>query len=128
MSIIERGYEIFSRRGLGGAIGKKYHFEHPSIHGNLVGAGETFYINVDGNDSLEKQVKEVIHELAHIGKEFDEAKGRLKNDYHGTLAPHFSDEELPPEVRREIEEETKRFYESDSKLVDLIRKWLQELR
>ncbi|MDP3027502.1 MAG: hypothetical protein Q8N63_07385 [Nanoarchaeota archaeon] len=126
MSVVERGYEIFSRRGLGGAFGRNYHFRQ-GIHGEISSVGVTFHITVDGNDSLEEQVKEVIHELAHIGKEFDEKTGRLRGDYRGAPTPQFMDEELPPEVRREIDEESKRFYEGGSQLIDLIRKWLQEL-
>lgn len=121
--IVERGYEIFERQQ--GQI-VKWHFTPPA-HGCLSSIGKKFVIEVDKNEPLELQVITVIHELAHIGREFDESIGRLKDDYAGRPYPTYSDGDLPAEVRNDVEDATIRFYEGNSPLLDIIRNKLQQI-
>ncbi len=120
MDIIEKGYGIF--QGTQGQI-VKVTFQ-PPVHGCLARVGERFFIEVDRNECLELQVVTALHELAHLGKEFDEKTGRLRRYDERPPIAGYIDDELPSEVRKDIDEAVIKFYDKNFKLVDVIRECL----
>lgn len=80
------------------------------VHGALIlFAGENRFIEVNKNDSLEEQVKTVIHELLHISREWS----------YLNLGTSNNGLEYPESM---IEEETQIVYENQPKLVKNLEK------
>ncbi|MDO8460497.1 MAG: ImmA/IrrE family metallo-endopeptidase [Nanoarchaeota archaeon] len=67
-----------------------------------------YYIGVNNKDSLEEQVKSVLHEFAHIGLEH----------------PFIKLDSETPEMNARAEDEAIRFYNKNSPLVGRIREIL----
>jgi len=118
--IIYKGYYIFVKHN--GLI-RKSKMNNP-FHGCTGISDSDLYgilICVRTQDPLETQVKSVLHELAHLGLEFQQMQKedvstmyqRQEAEYNGTS-----------EVGRRINEEVEKFYKRDPPLVDEIRRWL----
>ena len=113
--IIYKGYHHFRKHN--GQITKGFFRESPG--GWLAKLLNNFSIMVKEDDPLEVQVRTVIHELAHLGLEYEEL-----TDLQKTGHPTRSDAELEPGLIEKIERATEQFYNRNPSLVQYLRDWL----
>ncbi|MEK6830735.1 MAG: hypothetical protein AABX77_01785 [Nanoarchaeota archaeon] len=118
--IIYKGYYYFKKSN---GIVLKINTYNNWKHGSIGTIGERIYIELNKEDSLEEQVKTVIHELAHLGLE-GENFDKIHKIKYDLLA--FSDEDIKiiKEVENKINREVENFYYRDPPLVNYIREKL----
>ena len=86
-----------------------------------------FYIQIRESDSLEEQLKSIIHELLHISYEYEDIM-RNKNIRNARNINKFLKEfrhfHYNSELERKIEQETEVIYANQPSLVNYLRSYL----
>ncbi len=113
--IIWKGYYYF-KKGKGRILQTDLEQGH---RGSLYRRGSSFDIIIRENDPLEEKVITVLHELAHIGVEYEIMQNPFLNK------PGITDNLLDSKVNQEVDKATQEFYNRNPTLVQKIRELLE---